>query len=108
MPGDLTPQLLVSNKFHLIASAIDTDSSIPLTYAGWGGPAGYVYQKAYLEFLFSKNKLDAVVEICKALPCVAATNKGANWVSNTAQSDVNAVTSGVFPAKEIIQPTIVD
>ncbi|KAG2334974.1 hypothetical protein Bca52824_006154 [Brassica carinata] len=76
--------------------------------SGWGGPAGYVYQKAYLEFLCSKDKLDAVVEICKALPCVAATNRGANWVSNTAQSDVNVVTCGVFPAKGIIQPTIVD
>ncbi|CAG7878656.1 unnamed protein product [Brassica rapa] len=79
MPRDLTPQLLVSNKFHLITSAIATGSSIPLTYVGWGSPAVYVYQKAYLEFLCSKKKLDAVVEICKALPCVAATNKGANW-----------------------------
>ncbi|CAN6838016.1 unnamed protein product, partial [Brassica oleracea] len=81
MQRDLTSQLLVSNKFHLITSAINTDSSIPLTYAGWDGPAGYVYQKAYLEFLCSKDKLDAVVEICKALPCVAATNRGANWFS---------------------------
>ncbi|EFH52005.1 hypothetical protein ARALYDRAFT_905738 [Arabidopsis lyrata subsp. lyrata] len=77
---------------------------------GWGGPVAYVYQKAYLEFFCSKEKLDAVVEKCKALPSITymAVNKGENWVSNTAQSDVNAVTWGVFPAKEIIQPTIVD
>ncbi|KAF3537431.1 hypothetical protein F2Q69_00025450 [Brassica cretica] len=104
MSGD--PIVLTTSPHS--ASTIDTESSIPLTYAGWGGPAGYVYQKAYLEFLCSKDKLDAVVEICKALPCVAATNRGANWVSNTAQSDVNVVTCGVFPAKGIIQPTIVD
>ena len=79
-------------------------------FAGWGGPGGYVYQKAYLEFFCSKEKLDAIVEKCKALPSITyiAVNKGDNWVSNTAQSDVNAVTWGVFPAKEIIQPTIVD
>ncbi|CAF1872641.1 hypothetical protein F2Q70_00028823 [Brassica cretica] len=77
---------------------------------GWGGPGGYVYQKAYLEFFCSKDKLDALVEICKALPSITyiAMNKGETWVSNTSQSDVNAVTWGVFPAKEIIQPTIVD
>uniref|UniRef100_A0A1J3CZC5 Methylenetetrahydrofolate reductase n=2 Tax=Noccaea caerulescens TaxID=107243 RepID=A0A1J3CZC5_NOCCA len=77
---------------------------------GWGGPGGYVYQKAYLEFFCSKEKLDAVVGKCKSLPSITyiAVNKGDNWVSNTAQSDVNAVTWGVFPAKEIIQPTIVD
>ncbi|CDY57771.1 BnaC02g45110D [Brassica napus] len=91
----------------IIGAPLNAERSDSST-VGWGGPAGYVYQKAYLEFLCSKDKLDAVVEICKALPCVAATNRGANWVSNTAQSDVNVVTCGVFPAKGIIQPTIVD
>ncbi|CAH8272769.1 unnamed protein product [Arabidopsis lyrata] len=89
--------------------SVNAERSDSLT-VGWGGPVGYVYQKAYLEFFCSKEKLDAVVEKCKALPSITymAVNKGENWVSNTAQSDVNAVTWGVFPAKEIIQPTIVD
>ncbi|CAN8280126.1 unnamed protein product [Cochlearia groenlandica] len=80
------------------------------TAIGWGGPGGYVYQKAYLEFFCSKDKLDTLVEKAKALPCITymAVNKAENWVSNTCESDVNAVTWGVFPAKEIIQPTIVD
>ncbi|WZZ37525.1 hypothetical protein YC2023_020926 [Brassica napus] len=91
----------------IIGAPLNAERSDSST-VGWGGPAGYVYQKAYLEFLCSKDKLDAVVEICKALPCIAATNRGANWVSNTAQSDVNAVTCGVFLANGIIQPTIVD
>lgn len=37
-----------------------------------------------------------------------AVNKVGNWISNTKKTDVNAVTWGVFPAMEIIQPTVVD
>jgi len=37
-----------------------------------------------------------------------AVNKDGIWKSNVHQTDVNVVTWGVFPAKEIIQPTIVD
>ena len=79
-------------------------------FAGWGGPGGYVYQKAYLEFFCSRDKLDTIVEKSKAFPSITymAVNKAGNWVSNVGEADVNAVTWGVFPAKEIIQPTIVD
>ncbi|TYJ97371.1 methylenetetrahydrofolate reductase 2 [Cucumis melo var. makuwa] len=77
---------------------------------GWGGPGGYVYQKAYIEFFCSREKLDAIVDKCRALPSLTymAVNKEGIWVSNVTQKDVNAVTWGVFPAKEIIQPTVVD
>ncbi|KAJ6734054.1 METHYLENETETRAHYDROFOLATE REDUCTASE 1 [Salix purpurea] len=77
---------------------------------GWGRPGGYVYQKAYLEFFCSKDKLNAIVDKCKSFPFVTyiAVNKGGSWISNVALTDVNAVTWGVFPAKEIIQPTVVD
>ncbi|PHT31308.1 Methylenetetrahydrofolate reductase 1 [Capsicum baccatum] len=77
---------------------------------GWGGPGGYVYQKAYLEFFCSQEKLNALVEKCKSFPYLTymAVNKEGNWISNVNQTDVNAVTWGVFPAKEIIQPTVVD
>ncbi|XP_060183664.1 probable methylenetetrahydrofolate reductase (NADH) [Lycium barbarum] len=77
---------------------------------GWGGPGGYVYQKAYLEFFCSKDKLNTLVEKCKSFPYLTymAVNKEGNWISNVNQTDVNAVTWGVFPAKEIIQPTVVD
>lgn len=37
-----------------------------------------------------------------------AVNKGGDWISNVAQTGVNAVTWGVLPAKEVIQPTVVD
>ena len=77
---------------------------------GWGGPGGYVYQKAYLEFFCSKEKLDALIEKSKDRPFLSymAVNKEGIWKSNVGQNNVNAVTWGVFPAKEIIQPTIVD
>ncbi|XP_042416875.1 probable methylenetetrahydrofolate reductase isoform X1 [Zingiber officinale] len=77
---------------------------------GWGGPGGYVYQKAYLEFFCSKDKLHSIVENCKVLPSLTyiAVNKDGNHTSNVAPNAVNAVTWGVFPGKEIIQPTVVD
>ncbi|MCD7469447.1 Methylenetetrahydrofolate reductase 1 [Datura stramonium] len=77
---------------------------------GWGGPGGYVYQKAYLEFFCSPEKLNTLVAKCKSFPYLTymAVNKEGNWISNVNQTDVNAVTWGVFPAKEIIQPTVVD
>ncbi|XP_073046544.1 probable methylenetetrahydrofolate reductase (NADH) [Primulina eburnea] len=79
---------------------------------GWGGPGGYVYQKAYLEFFCSPKKLNALVDRCKdgfpSLTYMAVNKDGSSWISNIEKIDVNAVTWGVFPAKEIIQPTVVD
>ncbi|KAJ9680061.1 hypothetical protein PVL29_019366 [Vitis rotundifolia] len=37
-----------------------------------------------------------------------AVNKEGTWMSNVGPGEVNAVTWGVFPAREIIQPTVVD
>lgn len=83
---------------------------IDVWYTGWGGPGGYVYQKAYVEFFCSREKLDGLVDKCKAFPSLTymAVNKEGSWISNVGQTNVNAVTWGVFPAKEIIQPTVVD
>ncbi|KAM7280071.1 hypothetical protein ACFE04_007205 [Oxalis oulophora] len=77
---------------------------------GWGGPGGFVYQKAYLEFFCSKEKLNALVDKCQCFSSITyvAVNKEGSLISNVGSADVNAVTWGVFPAKEIIQPTVVD
>ncbi|KAG2534302.1 hypothetical protein PVAP13_9NG282100 [Panicum virgatum] len=77
---------------------------------GWGGPGGYVYQKAYLELFCAKDKLDQLVEKIKAFPALTyiAVNKDGESFSNIPANAVNAVTWGVFPGKEIIQPTVVD
>ncbi|XP_062212821.1 methylenetetrahydrofolate reductase (NADH) 1 [Phragmites australis] len=77
---------------------------------GWGGPGGYVYQKAYLEFFCTKEKLDQLVEKSKEFPSLTyiAVNKEGESFLNVPVNAVNAVTWGVFPGKEIIQPTVVD
>lgn len=77
---------------------------------GWGGPRGYVYQKAYIEFFTSAEKLLQLVEKAKAFPSLTyiAVNKAGDLTSNTGPMDVNAVTWGVFPAKEVVQPSVVD
>ncbi|CAK7339052.1 unnamed protein product [Dovyalis caffra] len=52
------------------------------------------------------DKMNALGDKCKAFPFVThmAVNKGGSWISNVALTDVNAS----FPAKEIIQPTVMD
>lgn len=72
---------------------------------GWGGQNGLLYQKAYLEFFCSKDnfdklKLDDNISYC-------AVNNNGDIITNCSNCTI-AVTWGVFPKKEIIQPTIVD
>lgn len=54
--------------------------------------------------------MTALVGELKQFPSLTylAVNKEGSLKSNVSNSDVNAVTWGVFPAKEIIQPTVVD
>ena len=70
----------------------------------------YVYQKAYVEFFCSPEKfeqLEARLRGKKTLTYMAVNSAG-EVRSNVAHTDVNAVTWGVFPAKEVVQPTVVD
>jgi methylenetetrahydrofolate reductase (NADPH) len=75
---------------------------------GWGGSGGYVYQKAYLEFFMSPDVLDKLLIVLREYPNITyhALNQKGDSFSNS--NSVNAVTWGVFPGKEIIQPTVVD
>ena len=95
---------------------------------GWGPRGGIVYQKAYVEFFCSKDKLDTLLKKIDGINSAAtngaaATNggeKSANMLTyiavnakgekktNTEGSSVTAVTWGVFPGREILQPTVVD
>ena len=70
----------------------------------------YVYQKAYVEFFTSPENFRALEPKLKAAPSITymAVNAKGDMISNLGPTDVNAVTWGVFPAKEIIQPTVVD
>lgn len=76
---------------------------------GWGPSNGYVYQKAYLELLVSPEVLAELITRIDRLPQLTyyAVDKAGNLNTN-APGDPNAVTWGVFPGKEIVQPTIVE
>ncbi len=77
---------------------------------GWGGTGGRVYQKAYLEFFTSKDKLNALLKSIKLTYNISyqAINIYSDLITNLPENSVMAVTWGVFPGKEIMQPTIVD
>jgi len=79
---------------------------------GWGGPGGYVYQKAYLEFFTSVANVDRFVKLAEDYPTLSytAVNREGKIITNirSSRTTVNAVTWGVFPDREIVQPTIVD
>ena len=78
---------------------------------GWGPLGGYVYQKQYLEFFCSPEHARIVFSTFDRHPSLSymAINAKGTWVRNTCvgENDVTAVTWGVFPGCEILQPTIV-
>uniref|UniRef100_M4BR52 MTHFR SAM-binding regulatory domain-containing protein n=1 Tax=Hyaloperonospora arabidopsidis (strain Emoy2) TaxID=559515 RepID=M4BR52_HYAAE len=76
---------------------------------GWGGPGGRVYQKAYVECFVSPENMKTIITNAAKKPSVQyhAVNLNGHSYSNASKSAV-AVTWGVFPNKEIQQPTIVD
>jgi methylenetetrahydrofolate reductase (NADPH) len=78
---------------------------------GWGPVGGYVYQKEYVEFFCSPWDLSILLEVLnkdefKFVSYMAVNSKGDDSRMNV--TSVNAVTWGVFPGKEILQPTVVD
>ncbi|MCX6116206.1 MAG: methylenetetrahydrofolate reductase [Proteobacteria bacterium] len=77
---------------------------------GWGGSGGYVFQKAYIEFFCSPEKLATLKSKIKNFPSMSYHAVNAKGVNSASFEDrtVSAVTWGVFPGKEVLQPTIVD
>ncbi|KOS17992.1 Methylenetetrahydrofolate reductase 1 [Escovopsis weberi] len=77
---------------------------------GWGPANGFVYQKAYLEFLLPPHLLPELVGRIDERPTITyyAVTKDGELRSNAPSDGPNAVTWGVFPGKEIVQPTIVE
>jgi methylenetetrahydrofolate reductase (NADPH) len=77
---------------------------------GWGPRNGYVYQKAYLELLVHPDLIKTLTDRIEQNPDLTyyAVRKDGNLRTNAPSDGPNAVTWGVFPGKEIVQPTIVE
>ncbi len=77
---------------------------------GWGMPGGYIYQKAYIEFFVSEENLRHLLGCIDQFSSLTyhAVNVEGKTYSNGGDRYVNAVTWGVFPGREISQPTVVD
>jgi len=78
---------------------------------GWGQPGGYVFQKAYLEFFTSEENVLALLQVLGRWPGVnfqVVNSSGMINYTNIKLRKPIAVTWGVFPGQEIVQPTIVD
>ena len=77
---------------------------------GWGPRNGYVYQKAYLEVLVSQELIAELITRIERDPDLTyyAVNRVGELKTNAPGDGPNAVTWGVFPGKEIVQPTIVE
>jgi len=77
---------------------------------GWGPSNGFVYQKAYLEFFVSPQLLAVLLPHIEQDVNITyyVINKAGDLRTNTHSDGPNAVTWGVFPGKEIVQPTIVE
>ncbi|KAI8617737.1 methylenetetrahydrofolate reductase-domain-containing protein [Chytriomyces sp. MP71] len=89
--------------------AVDGRMSIDATF-GWGPKGGFVYQKAYVEFFVAPEALEALLNKMDLDTFVSyyAVNRKGDLRTNVVSSGPNAVTWGVFPGQEIVQPTIVE
>ena len=78
----------------------------------WAGEVsgGFVFQKAYVEFFLSPQKLEQILKRLEDTTTMSfhAVNAAGDSRSNCLDDHVNAVTWGVFPGREIVQPTVVD
>jgi methylenetetrahydrofolate reductase (NADPH) len=79
---------------------------------GWGGPGGRVYQKAYIEFFCSPKRLGHFMATLEEMPSTSLTYHAidihGNSYTNCTTGSTCAVTWGIFPGMEALQPTVVD
>lgn len=78
---------------------------------GWGGTGGYIYQKGYCECFVSPNnarRLVSMVRAHKSMNLYGVNNHDDELSVNVEEVGVTALTWGVFPCREIQQPTIFD
>lgn len=78
---------------------------------GWGPSNGYVYQKAYLEILVPPTLIKPIMERISnndEITYYSVNNNGDLETNAPLGGGPNAVTWGIYPGKEVIQPTIVE
>lgn len=78
---------------------------------GWGGPGGYIYQKSYCECFCSPEHTRKLVEMVKnhaSMNLYTVNITGDHFQEGVELGGVTALTWGVFPNREILQPTIFD
>ncbi|ORY49494.1 methylenetetrahydrofolate reduct [Rhizoclosmatium globosum] len=107
-----SPLASVNMKGFLTINSQPAVDGIPSSdpRVGWGPKNGFVYQKAYVEFFVSPEALQKLIKKLGENPYITyyAVNKQGDLKTNVQAEGPNAVTWGVFPGQEIVQPTVVD
>eukprot|EP01095_Lingulamoeba_sp_RSL-Kostka_P014244 TRINITY_DN6155_c0_g1_i2.p1 TRINITY_DN6155_c0_g1~~TRINITY_DN6155_c0_g1_i2.p1 ORF type:complete len:349 (+),score=96.44 TRINITY_DN6155_c0_g1_i2:117-1163(+) len=77
---------------------------------GWGGPNGFIYQKSYVECFISKEDFDIFLNVIEKYPTLTyqSINIKDDLHTSSKTNTTNALTWGIFPGKEVIQPTVCD
>lgn len=86
---------LTVNSQPAVNGVISTDRIF-----GWGGPGGYVYQKAYCECFCSPDNMQHLVHMVKSNPSMQlyAVNHQSETIQEGVElGGVTALTWGVFP-----------
>ena len=110
----IQPQLARINRYGFLT----VNSQPPVDGAlsnhpvfGWGGKGGRVYQKAYVECFVSPEKANRLTQMVTNNPNLnlyAVNFTGHELRVGVEEGGVTALTWGVFPNREILQPTIFD
>lgn len=110
----IQPQLARLNRSgFLTINSQPSVNGVPSSHKtfGWGGPGGYIYQKAYCECFCSPENAHRLVEMVKkheSMNLYAVNVRGDQIQEGIELGGVTALTWGVFPNREILQPTIFD
>jgi methylenetetrahydrofolate reductase (NADPH) len=108
----LEPLVKMNSNYIFTINSQPKVNGVPSTDPkfGWGPKNGFVYQKAYFEFFIPKPLLEPLIAHLNNYEMITyqAINQSNDELRNVSSDDVNAVTWGVFKAKEVIQPTVVD
>lgn len=110
----IQPQLARINRygFLTINSQPPVDGALSNHHVfGWGGKGGRVYQKAYVECFVSPKKANRLTQMVTDNPNLnlyAVNFTGHEMRVGVEEGGVTALTWGVFPNREILQPTIFD